>query len=55
MKEEEIKDKVLKKLTVVPLGTFLILAVAGLLVYGIYLLIKANIQSLSNLCRTISN
>ena len=55
MKEEEIEDKVLNKLTEVPLETFLILAVWGLLVYGTYLLFKANILNLPDFSRLISN
>ena len=55
MKEEDIKDKILNKLTEIPLEAILIIAVCGLLIYETYLLYKDNILSLSNLCRFISN
>jgi len=55
MKEEEIKNKVLLKLTAVPLGIILIIAVWGLLAYGAYLLFIVNFPSLTDLCRLISS
>ena len=54
-KEEEIKDKILIKLTAAPLGIILIGVVWGLLAYWAYLLFITNFPSLPNLYRLISN